>query len=126
MYVPSEVQGTVDVNAPLATLDRATLTMCKDGQCTTTLIQLAGNSAAECVGSAHDRISCNATASAQTTKLTVHYDLDGVSTSPDDVYTITIQPENSLAPLLSQQRHAQYRSGEPNGHGCGGVTTGTI
>ncbi len=129
VYVPSEVRGSISVNASVPSLDRATLTICKNGQCASSVLEVGASGSdttALCVQSADSTITCNVNASGQGSVVSLNYKLDGTTTSASDVYTFTLQQPGSASPVLSTTRVPQYTTGEPNGEGCGTVTIGTI
>lgn len=129
VYVPSEVTGSIYVASPVTALDRATFTICKNGQCATSVLEVAQSGSvatAECVQPANNPITCDVATSRDGAVVSVHYGLNTTTTDVGDVYTFTIQQPGVTSPVLSTTRIPQYTTSEPNGDGCGKVTTGTI
>jgi len=110
-------------------LDRATFTICKNGQCATSVLEVAQSGSvatAECVQPANNPITCDVATSRDGAVVSVHYGLNTTTTDVGDVYTFTIQQPGVTSPVLSTTRIPQYTTSEPNGDGCGKVTAGTI
>lgn len=127
--VPSEVEGSIYVDTPVSELDRSTFTVCKNGQCVSSTLEVAGSGSAataECVQPPSVPITCDVNSSRAGAVVSVHYSLNATTTNDGDVYTLTIQQVGAPSPVLSATRTAHYNTSEPNGEGCGMVTTGTI